>query len=512
MTELNTVNNKLTAGIQTGTTSKEATVALRRARGRLEEKLEDLAEEQNTLQGQLRAASSSSTGSSCINSNNMERENNLKSQLYTTNTTTTTCSNSNVVVDLCEEQKTHTPYAAYNNNGTTATTAYTIPSTGGSNSNTSTTSATANNYNTNYSVNYNIHSSSGNTSGIGSMHTSQISPQLATMQRLAGSNTSSTTPIAMRGVTATGAGSGGSMEQLRTYTTTTTNNDYNNTTYTYNTNTSNNSSNYMNNNIPTTSSSNTYNHYTNNNTTNNIGYTSHSLNPPNHNNIHPTTTITTTNNTIKTSKFNEGDFDSDFEDAVNNNDFTDWMGGEELEDRDMGNNGSWDNGNPTYQSFGNNNSNTSNNMGNNSYYNNTTTNNNYNDNYNYNTTNNNNYIELIPQCQCGDISILCTSRQPDSNGQKFYCCAKQRDDSLRCKFFQWEDPTFQLNQQNTHLNPGFISKEMNKDHIIEIRQRFGHIGFRYGQKECIEAALEGRDVFCLMPTGGGKSVVYQVSV
>jgi superfamily II DNA helicase RecQ len=45
---------------------------------------------------------------------------------------------------------------------------------------------------------------------------------------------------------------------------------------------------------------------------------------------------------------------------------------------------------------------------------------------------------------------------------------------------------------------------------VEIRQRFGHVGFRQGQLECVEAAMAGRDVFCLMPTGGGKSVVYQV--
>ena len=39
---------------------------------------------------------------------------------------------------------------------------------------------------------------------------------------------------------------------------------------------------------------------------------------------------------------------------------------------------------------------------------------------------------------------------------------------------------------------------------------FGHSNFRTGQQECIEAALAGRDVFCLMPTGGGKSIVYQL--
>ena len=49
-----------------------------------------------------------------------------------------------------------------------------------------------------------------------------------------------------------------------------------------------------------------------------------------------------------------------------------------------------------------------------------------------------------------------------------------------------------------------------KDHHVQIKEIFGHNGFREGQRECIEAALSGRDVFCLMPTGGGKSVVYQL--
>jgi hypothetical protein len=49
-----------------------------------------------------------------------------------------------------------------------------------------------------------------------------------------------------------------------------------------------------------------------------------------------------------------------------------------------------------------------------------------------------------------------------------------------------------------------------RDHRVEMKRIFGHSNFRQGQKECIEAALEGKDVFCLMPTGGGKSIVYQL--
>jgi superfamily II DNA helicase RecQ len=49
-----------------------------------------------------------------------------------------------------------------------------------------------------------------------------------------------------------------------------------------------------------------------------------------------------------------------------------------------------------------------------------------------------------------------------------------------------------------------------KDPQKEMKSMFGHNGFRVGQRECVEAALNGRDVFCLMPTGGGKSVVYQL--
>ncbi len=43
-----------------------------------------------------------------------------------------------------------------------------------------------------------------------------------------------------------------------------------------------------------------------------------------------------------------------------------------------------------------------------------------------------------------------------------------------------------------------------------LRERFGHDGFREGQREAIEASLAGRDLLVVMPTGAGKSLCYQL--
>jgi hypothetical protein len=43
-----------------------------------------------------------------------------------------------------------------------------------------------------------------------------------------------------------------------------------------------------------------------------------------------------------------------------------------------------------------------------------------------------------------------------------------------------------------------------------LRDHFGHPGFRPGQREAVAAALAGRDVLLVMPTGSGKSLCYQL--
>ena len=57
-----------------------------------------------------------------------------------------------------------------------------------------------------------------------------------------------------------------------------------------------------------------------------------------------------------------------------------------------------------------------------------------------------------------------------------------------------------------------LSKEFDtmQDQYEVLYRYFGYTVFRSGQAELIDAQLSGRDVFGIMPTGGGKSLCYQI--
>ncbi|GKV44154.1 hypothetical protein SLEP1_g51362 [Rubroshorea leprosula] len=61
------------------------------------------------------------------------------------------------------------------------------------------------------------------------------------------------------------------------------------------------------------------------------------------------------------------------------------------------------------------------------------------------------------------------------------------------------------------ISGGTEKQVSGKEALVKLlRWHFGYSDFRGKQLEAIQAVLSGRDCFCLMPTGGGKSMCYQI--
>jgi ATP-dependent DNA helicase RecQ len=57
-----------------------------------------------------------------------------------------------------------------------------------------------------------------------------------------------------------------------------------------------------------------------------------------------------------------------------------------------------------------------------------------------------------------------------------------------------------------------VSERWTEARLLEALSRhFGHAAFRDGQREAVQAVLEGRDLVLVMPTGSGKSLCYQLT-